>query len=144
MIKELVDQVAQAMMRVNEHTEGLAYSHLMREMAIVAVATCGKGTLPASNDINEDNITPLPVVRVERWGEYMSDATSRDWRPIESAPRDGTWIAALYSNNLYYEPVIVHWDDDAGPYSWVGRENAYSEGRISLWAPIPPLPEIPD
>lgn len=42
---ELVDEVTKAMMKVNEHTEGFTYSGLMREMAIVAVAICGKGTL---------------------------------------------------------------------------------------------------
>jgi hypothetical protein len=44
----LVDQVTKAMMHVNEHTAGFTYSQLMREMAIVAVAICGKGTAPSS------------------------------------------------------------------------------------------------
>lgn len=41
---DLVDRVTHAMMRVNEHIEGFTYSQLIREMAIVAVAICGKGT----------------------------------------------------------------------------------------------------
>jgi hypothetical protein len=67
-----------------------------------------------------------------------------EWQPIDTAPKDGTWIAALYCNNLFYEPVMVHWHDDGGPYPWVSRDNAYPDGRIDMWVPIPALPAIPD
>ena len=62
-----------------------------------------------------------------------------EWQPMKTAPKDGTKIAALYTNNLYYEPVIVWWDSDGGPYPWLARDTSYAEGRIVAWYPIPPV-----
>ena len=61
-----------------------------------------------------------------------------EWQPIKTAPKDGTWIAGLYTNNAFDEPVAIRWNSDTH-YPWEARDNAYAEGRIIAWCPLPPI-----
>jgi hypothetical protein len=78
-----------------------------------------------------------------------------DWQPIETAPRDGTWIllrGARMDDDDYHrveQPkcVVAHWrpDEDDCHDDWTF---AYFDGGFGLicfsptaWQPLPPLPE---
>ena len=81
--------------------------------------------------------------------------TSTGWQPIETAPRDGTWIL-LWDDHLglavsgcwYDYPGINTPDDYEAPWSfwtadndlisfWVGGDDYYSPTH---WMPLPPAP----
>ena len=69
-----------------------------------------------------------------------------DWRPIETAPKDGTHIlvwgpdsGGIYGFTVPYQPMVVLWWKDDG--RWVARENDDMEwGDLTHWMPLPELP----
>lgn len=87
-----------------------------------------------------------------------------EWRPIETAPRDGTWIRAWREppkmTGPRWEPLIyVRWDEEEESWVWPcdtfevftirGRELAdmeigdgdyYSASDFTHWLPLPPAP----
>lgn len=91
----------------------------------------------------------------------------REWMPIESAPRDGTWVliqgemrggdtlsAAVARWNPATIPVgdqnityewealtcdALNWEDE-GDLRYDDISNHYSEGRITGWTPLPSPP----
>ena len=58
-----------------------------------------------------------------------------EWRPIETPPKDGTWVRVLCPNGEY----VALWDtyqDGMGEWaSWHGR------GEPTHWMPLPGPPE---
>lgn len=71
------------------------------------------------------------------------------WQPIETAPKDGTWVLA-YSPDAAggdYPPVfIVQWRDDDdypdGGAWWLDHDAGFPvDADPSHWMPLPPKPE---
>ena len=74
--------------------------------------------------------------------EIMKLAELTFWQPIETAPKNGTWILiSLYYNNYPNEKqtAITFWMDDITGWVWFG--NNYKE-KITLthWMPLPNPP----
>lgn len=69
-------------------------------------------------------------------------ASDNGWRPIETAPRDGTAVLALYDNNAYYQHVVVFYTG-AKTYEWEAEmgHNAFPECRLAYWMPLPEPPK---
>lgn len=63
------------------------------------------------------------------------------WRPIETAPKDGTPILALSdTNDGSYEHVVV-WHNKHMAYPWqFGYDGAIAAHRLAYWMPLPPPP----
>lgn len=94
-----------------------------------------------------DNFERLTHIQMTVDYLYAKGLLSREgaWRPIESAPRDGTWVLALYThrNEITY-PIAVRWDGEF--WSTISRA-LYGAERVSLWKPIdfsPPRASQPD
>ncbi|AHD10043.1 DUF551 domain-containing protein [Phaeobacter gallaeciensis] len=77
-----------------------------------------------------------------------------DWQPIETAPKDGTEILAVYVPSGKFSPdfSIVEWDGK----SWVGKcdgyrsieaqsdfHTNYHEPFLTHWMPLPEPPKDP-
>lgn len=70
------------------------------------------------------------------------------WQPIETAPRDGTWV--LVYEPREYEPRVhvAHWGTPewhGGPSTWVTmalgpNPDTYNADDASHWMPLPPPP----
>lgn len=65
-----------------------------------------------------------------------------EWKSIDSAPRDGTWVLA-YGNQCHYdEPAsqhVVFWDDRHEV--WRGGMDGFTDILFaSHWQPLPPPP----
>ena len=74
------------------------------------------------------------------------------WRPIESAPRDGTHVLArdvplgIRITNLTHPPMVVHWFDyigDAASSGWYLSHGAGDGPAVSPthWMPLPAPPK---
>lgn len=70
----------------------------------------------------------------------MEGEEKMDWQPIETAPQDGTEILARRYNDCFHEHYVVWWTGSQ-PYPWQADGNAYAEGRLDEWMPIPRPPE---
>jgi hypothetical protein len=69
-----------------------------------------------------------------------SDPDTAAWRPIATAPRDGTPILGAYDlNDGSFEAVVVWWNSDAR-YPWRSCGIGHARHRIVYWAEIPALP----
>jgi hypothetical protein len=80
--------------------------------------------------------------------------TESKWLPIESAPKDGTWILAYCDfADGGKEPRIVRWvaddrptdDRPFGPFIWATQDGRPNIGTIAErvathWQPLPPPP----
>lgn len=67
------------------------------------------------------------------------------WQPIESAPRDGTWILVSRDNGCGTDYAIVWWDDHSDDgYPWRSEFNAYVADRWDDWQPLPQPPAASD
>lgn len=78
-----------------------------------------------------ENVVTLPVVRIERLDDKMDE-----WKPIETAPKDGTaiWVAGVGT----MEPVRTqsHWHGE-----WQNIYNGNSIGwKPTHWQPLPVPP----
>jgi len=63
------------------------------------------------------------------------------WRPISTAPRDGTSILAAYDlNDGSFEPLVVWWSAGDPRYPWRSTGIGFPESRIVYWKDIPMLP----
>ena len=77
----------------------------------------------------------------------LAAAESAMWRPIETAPEDGTPIILLYDlpglSDYHARIVICHWSKNCGG-RWVFNQRAafgYStKYQPKLWAPLPTPP----
>ena len=78
----------------------------------------------------------------------LSDLEAQQWRPIETAPKDGTEILAYFGPRTGVKSVVWEesvsgnetWcvdDDKHGPYSLRGYNDPYP----SVWKPLPAPPE---
>ena len=67
-----------------------------------------------------------------------------EWRPIETAPRDGIWVVLRIAG----DPKCGFWDDSDGG-DWYDSEAASSSltafgDRPTHWLPLPPAPGAED
>jgi len=70
-------------------------------------------------------------------------APTSKWKPMEDAPKDGSYILAIRDNGLGFDaPVVVNWHPASDPkYPWsCGLDNGYPEGRLDYFQSI----EIPN
>jgi hypothetical protein len=109
-----------------------------REKVAKAIADRFKARVAAIADkpFEETGVT-LPG---EVWLDYADAAIAamEGWRPIESAPKDGTWIMVA-AHNLY--PCDAHWSAvwDGDPYDWMDAAGPFVT-QPTHWRPLPALP----
>lgn len=73
---------------------------------------------------------------------------TNDWRSMEDAPRDGTWVILdiEYAGDCYGN-FVGRWSpksfDGLGPYEWevvqrdMSETNHWSDGRVARWRHLP-------
>lgn len=110
----------------------------------------------------EDEFTVEDVQLIDRGSGLISallaeNAALRaemvEWRPIETAPRDGTVILGWSSFFPKRRPVEVAWDPDRYARKpvprWVARDAVYGrrafiDHPLTHWLPLPPAPGAED
>lgn len=112
-----------------------------------------------------DSAGPAPPLHLARWAHsgywMLASGVTNDtafagwlplpgaepapaWRPIETAPKDGTRVLIAWGDTV----VIGHWlDNSHTSLPWAGwrHEGMYAaRGRPRAWRPLPPLPPEDD
>lgn len=93
--------------------------------------------------------TNLTAARM--YAQALSDAgmLAEGWRPIETAPKDGTWVQGLYPDDPWAPVWTVRcqewrYDGDSGE-NWYGdhhsSDTATDRDRPTAWLPLPTPPE---
>ena len=66
-----------------------------------------------------------------------------EWQPIDTAPKDGTWIWAFYPRKFRHwdQYAVARWLDTPGNNSmwWDAAEHRDDE-QPTHWRPLPPPP----
>lgn len=64
-----------------------------------------------------------------------------DLRPMDTAPRDGTWVLAYPPLDEGVPPFVVQWVTGTDYYSWRTWEynhvSGWKDGRFIGWLPLP-------
>lgn len=68
----------------------------------------------------------------------MSDRKDGGWQPIETAPKDGTYI--LGWNDELLSPVVMFWKMGPQYQSYWATAPAHYVKRPTHWMPLPPPP----
>jgi hypothetical protein len=68
-----------------------------------------------------------------------------EWKPIESAPRDGTKIIVFVPDAKYHEQVgEASWLDSYEEWRWANNSCSCCWGEMAgkpvMWQPLPPPP----
>lgn len=118
-------------------------------------------TLPAELRAERDRrIAFAPTGAIEVIASYHHDEPTRallhraadalEWRSIESAPRDGTWILAVVSP---FVPAVAKWRVERGSFEYIAADNFSSDEQYkewlmatdpwapTHWLPLPATPE---
>lgn len=84
------------------------------------------------------------------WDDWLDEADdllalffpADGWRPIETAPKDGTLILAGYRGHDV--AVVVSWQSDPDVNGWVtgetNNDGSYATFDVDCWQPLPAAP----
>lgn len=120
------------------------------------VGSCGEASPPEYSDINDcftAMLAATPPAYAEALAAVLDGYEAMQWRPIETAPKDGTRILLYYpaSNDLGYDRTVAgRWDIDRfssrpKPY-WTNDLERMLGVRVlrafppSHWMPLPAAP----
>jgi hypothetical protein len=71
-------------------------------------------------------------MRCSSWADRLA---ALGWRPIESAPKDGTYILA--SDGEDEGCAVVRWDCDGWCYAWHEYDGPMQMHSATHWMPLP-------
>jgi hypothetical protein len=68
-----------------------------------------------------------------------------NWRPIKTAPKDGSIFLACNTKPGFQKPACIYWDDGSKSFSIAGRwRTSFHEpagvNRFTHWMPLPAAP----
>lgn len=87
----------------------------------------------------------LPTIGDPRTTLGESFASLTAWRPIETAPKDGTWLMLVDSQDrgMGHFPTALRWDSRAHGSGWWANDMNYSNIHYvpTHWMPLLELPK---
>lgn len=105
--------------------------------------------LASSGVVGADVKALLDELKDRAWWEqtalyWQAKAHAMQWQPIETAPKDGTWVVLWSRGNRLDEdnerPIVGRWsgDDPWGGWAYPG----FGGFRASHWTPVLSAPEV--
>lgn len=84
------------------------------------------------------------TIKEEALYEFARSLLTPNWQPIETAPKDGTWILAVqegyYSEGVPFVPSVVYWDSEAKGWTEDEYESGEPEWALTHWMSLPKNP----
>lgn len=90
-----------------------------------------------------DGVIPVTVQSVQELGDEVKRLRGGGWRPIETAPKDGTEIlVALCGGEWATSLMVVSYDADQPDFPWITLDGGqgYHKDAPTHWMPLPPPP----
>ena len=95
------------------------------------------------DDIDDVNCNNPDIVLAQALADQFEAgrAAGPEWQPIETAPRDGTYILAspYWIGNPRAD--VVNWHKAQRSEGWLNIREGYIPGKPTHWLPIPEPPE---
>jgi len=116
------------------------------DMLWAAFPDCLPRILRHSIDYGSDlSLSMGDLQRLLAWANARRDAAvgaAKVWRPIETAPQDGSWILGWAQSDR--SPYGISWGrNHNGTLSWCTQFGSFVRGYITHWMPLPGMP-VPD
>ena len=98
------------------------------------------------DDIKNNNCLSISAVLREIWDEAQR---FRSWQPIDTAPKDGTWILLAGDSGYTTTPLrvsVCQWSFDTYHSFWRDHsgDGFLDDGdEPTHWMPLPPVPPTP-
>ena len=82
-----------------------------------------------------------------RWEDYAALLAATQWRPIETAPKDGTWVLLCWKETPTGSECFDEWSPGQAVGKWYYdgwmRCSEYSVGgNPTHWMPLPKPPSV--
>ncbi len=82
-----------------------------------------------------DQIKEAEIYRCLHAEQALKEARAR-WQPIETGPKDGTFVIALDTKGGVGK---VHWCERYNPHAWADEDGMFAS-VVTHWMPLPGLP----
>src|SRR5262245_23064826 len=76
----------------------------------------------------------------QRQAALQGEGKESGWRPIETAPKDGTLILLYPTKGEGRISTGYWWKPENGDYCWAAGGGWFEEDEVSHWTPLPELP----
>lgn len=122
----------------------LASPPAMGEDVAEFVRRLGNGLNPRNGSINV-SVPAFQLYMETQLRALLSriEAAGGGWRPIETAPKDGTWFLGWAERDS--SPYRISWGRNRnGNLAWCTSFCSFHDGYISHWQPLQPLPSPQD
>lgn len=86
----------------------------------------------AACDIAVEDLKEILTAEIERLRGAVPPATPPQWRPIDTAPKDGNAFIGL---DVQGEVGKVHWSERYNPHGWVATDELLV--YVTHWMPLP-------
>ena len=94
------------------------------------------------NTTKLSHLDPLADARAARLLDALdqqvtASAPTPDWKPIKTAPRDGTRVLVWAKwRNAPAGPVVARWNSRKSEWAREGTKRAIADGILSHWMPL--------
>lgn len=90
------------------------------------------------DNIERRLIIEIPADLRDEIAAFLERTSEGGWRPIESAPRDGTEVLLFWPRKHSEKPIIISGQNTTGNQWWSRRVGSLTPTH---WQPLPPPPE---
>jgi len=119
---------------------GLRALDYQRDLAFIFMVAKGSKDYDETIGDRIERVQEL-ILQLKKQNDYLAArGCFWGWQPIETAPKDGTWIMVYWPTmGIGQYPFVVFWDEGWQPARYSDRD--YGEAFPTHWMPLPAAPK---
>lgn len=119
---------------------GLRALDYQRDLALIFLVAKGSKDYDETIGDRIERVQEL-ILQLKKQNDHLAaQGYIGEWRPIECAPKDGTWIMVYWPTmGIGQYPFVVFWDEGWQPARYSDRD--YGEAFPTHWMPLPAAPK---